>query len=66
MTGSPDTGRVQTWRPGRPVPSVQAALAAGGLDRLDREHLEPLIRALISEVLPPSQIAAGRGLVLQQ
>lgn len=62
MTGSPDTGRVQTWLPGRPVPSVQAALAAGGLDRLDREHLEPLIRALISEVLPPSQIAAGRGL----
>ena len=62
VTGTQDAGRVQTWRPGRPVPAVQAALSAGGIDHLDREHLELLMRALITETLPPSQVSVGRGL----
>lgn len=62
MSPTHSSGRVQTLRPGRPVPAVQEALSAGRVDRLDRAHLEPLIRVLIFEVLPPSQVTSARGL----
>jgi len=36
---------------------VQEVLCAGGINHLDREHVEPLMRALITEIPPPASVA---------
>jgi len=42
----------------RPLgPAVQEVLCAGGINHLDREHVEPLMRALITEIPPPASVA---------
>lgn len=47
--------RHSTWKAGAPRPIVQAAVAAGGTELLDRDALEPLVAELIAATLPPSQ-----------